>query len=89
MSEKTRIDAGVPTRIDKTDGQTRIDQPVGVKAQDGAHILPSRLATQYRIVSAFQTMGAEADLYLVEHLADKKNHVLKLYRRSYNQKVWK
>jgi len=87
MNNQTRIDTTNPTRLDEADGKTRLDGPDAAQSQAGSSILPSRLATQYRVVSAFQTMGAEADLYLVERVADGGSYVLKLYRRGLKPKA--
>jgi serine/threonine protein kinase len=90
MIDPTRIDRGSNTRLDDADsgtsGGTRIDQQPSAAPRNATSSLPSELAKQYGLVSAFDSQGAEADLYLIERLADKSQFVLKLYRRGMQPK---
>lgn len=89
MTDKTRLEAGAQTRLEAEGAgspqATRIEGPAPVLQQTAA--LPSALATEYRLVRAFDTLGAEADLFLVERIRDRVQHVLKLYRRGLKPKL--
>jgi hypothetical protein len=88
MAERTRLDAGAPTRLDSGLGPqvTRLDSEGGQAYSRGGS-LPTVLASQYQILRAFDTAGAEADLYLAERRLDGRHCVLKLYRRGLHPKV--
>jgi serine/threonine protein kinase len=87
MSDPTRVDGGAGTRLDPqlVDG-TRIDRLEGPAVTAGNVSMPSVLASRYRMVEPIPTQGAEADLFIVQPLADKQKYVLKLYRRGLKPK---
>jgi serine/threonine protein kinase len=88
MSDPTRIDSGAGTRLDPPNayGKTRIDPPEGPAVLSGNALIPSALATSYRMVEPITTQGAEADLFIIESVEDKQKYVLKLYRRGLKPK---
>jgi serine/threonine protein kinase len=87
MSDPTRIDTGAGTRLDppNTDGKTRLDRPERTVTA-GKISMPSALTSAYVMVEPIPTQGAEADLFIVQSIADKQNYVLKLYRRGLKPK---
>ena len=88
MSEPTRIDTGVGTRLDVplSDGRTRLDRPEPHVGYAGGRGMPSALASSYEIVEPITTQGAEADLFIIQSMVDKQKYVLKLYRRGLKPK---
>ncbi|MDQ5908996.1 MAG: eukaryotic-like serine/threonine-protein kinase [Pseudomonadota bacterium] len=64
------------TRRDVPDATIRDDAPLPSTLMQ----LPSTLAARYRIVQPMPAAGGEADLLLVEALADGQPYVIKIYR---------
>ena len=87
MSDPTRIDTGERTRLDppNVDGKTRLDRPEGIVTA-GNISMPSALISAYVMVEPIPTQGAEADLFIIQSMADKQKYVLKLYRRGLKPK---
>lgn len=87
MTDPTRIDTGAGTRLDppNADGKTRVDRPEGTVTA-GKISMPSALVSAYAMVEPIPTQGAEADLFIVQSIADKQKYVLKLYRRGLKPK---
>lgn|GEM_PF-3478750 len=87
MSDPTRIDTGTGTRLDppNADGKTRRDHHEGTVTA-GKISMPSSLVSAYEMVEPIPTQGAEADLFIIQSIADKQKFVLKLYRRGLKPK---
>lgn len=86
MNDKTRLEsATAPTRVEGP-AQTRLE---GARSESisAGFAIPRALQDKYRFLRAFNTLGAEADLALVERTSDKAQHVLKVYRRGLSPKV--
>ncbi len=88
MSEPTRIDSVVGTRLDSPtgDGKTRLDSSMEGILHVGQISLPSSLSAAYRMVEPMPTHGAEADLFIIESIEATQRFVLKLYRRGLKPK---
>jgi len=88
MSDPTRIDSSTGTRLDppNVEGKTRIDHLVRPAVSAGNVSMPSALASSYDMVEPIPTQGAEADIFIVQSVADNQKYVLKLYRRGLKPK---
>lgn len=55
---------------------------IGVPRESERYPLPNKLRESYRLIEALPAQGSEADLLLVESLADREKRIIKLYRKG-------